>query len=681
MAKKPRASKPQGPPSGKLPLTPAPAGLLGELRPCEGEGLIEAAVWYEAEQVGDGLAFELPTGALAGAQCLWADMLLDGDRLAVFQLALREGPDGPRFVLTFALLNQCSARMRMPLAATDQNRWRLPRQAAWLKPMCGGDRVDPAKVDRMTLTVLRKSDGPVRWCMTPITAAAEPPPRLAEPVLPRGKLLDELGQSALHDWPGKSRSADEVADRLAEQLAAAGSHAWPEGFSRWGGWSDAQFEATGFFRTHKDADRWWLVDPDGHAFWSAGLDCVRSSIESACDGLGPALAWLPEDDEPFAQVLIEGGDGGRCVNYLAANFIRTFGPVEWYDAWSRISLGQLRRFGFNTVANWSEWQIASAAGFPYVRPLSLRLDKTPMVYRDFPDVFAASFAEDAAAFADPLHETRDDPALIGYFLMNEPNWGFSTETPAAGMLFATPQCASREALGGWLTERYGSDEALAKAWGLPVTLAAVAAGPWQTPLTDPARADLAEFSTQMVERLFTGLSEACRSVDPHHLNLGARYYTVPPAWALAGMHCFDVFSINCYRERVGEDAAGLAEAVDRPVMVGEWHFGALDAGLPASGIGHVRTQADRGRAFRVYTEDAAARPWCVGVHYFTMYDQSALGRFDGENYNIGFLDVCNRPYEPLAEAARQTHARLYRVALGEVEPFADAPEYLPKLFL
>jgi len=80
-------------------------------------------------------------------------------------------------------------------------------------------------------------------------------------------------------------------------------------------------------------------------------------------------------------------------------------------------------------------------------------------------------------------------------------------------------------------------------------------------------------------------------------------------------------------------------------------------------------------------EDAAAKPWCVGVHYFTLYDQSALGRFDGENYNIGFVDTCHRPYEPLVEAARESHERLYRLASGEAEPFADAPEYLPKLFL
>jgi hypothetical protein len=148
------------------------------------------------------------------------------------------------------------------------------------------------------------------------------------------------------------------------------------------------------------------------------------------------------------------------------------------------------------------------------------------------------------------------------------------------------------------------------------------------------------------------------------------------------MKTFDVFSMNCYESRVrAGDMAQIAELLKMPVLVGEWHFGALDAGLPASGIGRVRTQADRGRAYRVYLEDAASRPWSVGVHYFIMYDQSALGRFDGECYNIGFFDVCNRPYDPLCDAARTSHERLYAVASGATAPFADAPEYLPKLFL
>jgi hypothetical protein len=148
------------------------------------------------------------------------------------------------------------------------------------------------------------------------------------------------------------------------------------------------------------------------------------------------------------------------------------------------------------------------------------------------------------------------------------------------------------------------------------------------------------------------------------------------------MRHFDVFSMNCYKPQVpAQEMAHISRLLDQPIMIGEWHFGALDAGLPASGIGHVRDQAERGMAYRVYLEDAAAKPWCVGVHYFILYDQSAIGRFDGENYNIGFLDVCNRPYEALCQAARLSHEKLYAVASGQAEPYAELPHYLPLMFM
>jgi len=68
------------------------------------------------------------------------------------------------------------------------------------------------------------------------------------------------------------------------------------------------------------------------------------------------------------------------------------------------------------------------------------------------------------------------------------------------------------------------------------------------------------------------------------------------------------------------------------------------------------------------------------VHWFTLYDQSALGRFDGECYNIGFLDVCNRPYPEMSEAAIVSHERMYEAASGKIKPYEAKLEYLPKLF-
>jgi hypothetical protein len=666
----------------RWPLRLEPSALVGGITVQPEKAPLGGGTWYVAAQAGDGLNYELPRRALAEAKYLTCDLLLDGQELAVFRLILQEGESGRRFDLLFGLLNQCSARLRVPLSATDQGVWQLRREGAWLKPMCWGDAVDPARVDRVTLSVLRKDSGPVRWCQTPLRAVRGTPPRLSQPLLPRGPLLDRLGQSRQRHWPGKTRTAREVTERLRAQLAAASRHRWPVGWSRWGGWKERRFEGTGFFRTHHDGRRWWLVDPGGHAFWSAGVDCVEMRIASSFVGLELALEWLPPEEGKWTVAVAPRGPGERSVCYLTANLVRAFGPVRARPAWAAIVLGELRRLGFNTVGNWSHWEIAQAAGFPYVRPLRVRLGDTPLVFRDFPDVFDTRFPANAARFAEQLRVTAGDPALVGYFLMNEPTWGFASVTPAEGMLRTAPECAARHALAQWLKDRYGRAEQLAEAWGRGVSFARLAAGPWHAELTSSARADLEAFSTVMVKRFFLGLTQACRAVDPNHLNLGARYYTVPPAWALPGMRSFDVCSMNCYRQAPPpEDYQALSQAIGVPVMIGEWHFGALDVGLPASGIGHVRDQRARGQAFRVYMEAAAAMPCCVGTHWFTLYDESALGRSDGENYNIGFLDICHRPYAPLVAAARKSHARLYAVADGREAPYGESPEHLPLLFM
>lgn len=662
---------------GFLQLRASEAGAL----PVSGDSLLPEAQWYEAGEPGDGLTFDVPLGALAQARYITFDMLLAGDELAVFQLALEEETTNRRFVVNFGLLNWVQARVRLPVGAVDQNRWRFEREGAWLKPICGGDRVDPAQVSRMTLSLLRRGDKPVKWLQTKARLTSYEPDRLKEPLLPKGPLIDELGQSALRNWSEKSRSSDQVSERLRRQLKESTAASWPLSFSRWGGDKSLQFEANGFFQTHHDGTRWWFVDPEGGAFWSSGVNCVRVDTEASYGGLETALKWMPDREGAYAAAH-EGRPDLPSVNYLAANFIRAFGPNTWYENWSKIALAEMKRLGFNTVANWSDWPIAKASGFPYVRTLHLRLEKTPKVYRDFPDVFHPNFSLEAEETARQLESTADDPALIGYFLMNEPTWGFAKENPAAGMLYATEACACRDALKAHLTERYRDDRTLASAWGMDITLEDVARGRWEKPLTEQAQLDLEAFSEVMVDRFFGELTKACRRVDPHHLNLGVRYYTVPPEWALKAMGHFDVFSMNCYRETVPQEALQkVTQSIDRPVLIGEWHFGALDVGLPASGIGRVKDQAARGEAMRRYIEEAAALPECVGVHYFTLYDQSALGRFDGENYNIGFLDVCNREYEEPAQAVRKSHERLYQVARGIAAPYVGNVEYLPRLFI
>lgn len=655
------------------------SGLQGDIQRLTGPSLLAGGAVYEASDTeGTSIDFTVAPGSLCEYSWITFDMLLDSDTTAVYQLRCFERGAPEPFIVQFMLLIHAQARVRVPLTILDMNRWGLDREGAWLKALCDGRRVDPSRVDRISLAVTRTGGRRVRFHLTPPILTKGEPPLLRDPLLPKGVLLDRFGQCAVRDWPGKTRNLGELAERLQAQLRESYDAAFPAGFSRWGGNLAERSQPTGFFRVEKTGRGWRMVDPDGYGWWSAGLDCVRSDIESVIGGLEASLeeppVGIPYDG------LVSKRQGQTMVNYLGANFRRVFGE-GWKSQWVAIALAQLKRLGFNTVANWSEWEYARSAQFPYVRPMAWEHQPTPRIYRDFPDVFDPVFEQEAVAFAGQLEETKDDPSLVGYFLMNEPTWGFSSECPAAGMLYTHERSHTRDRLCAFLQDRYATDTALVAAWGMTVTFEQLRSGIWKAPLTPAAVADLQAFSTIMVDRLFTTLSRTCRRVDPNHLNLGIRYAWTPPAWALAGMTSFDVFSINCYADVVPDNLGEtISRVVDRPLMIGEWHFGSLDVGLPSTGIGHVATQEDRGRAYRVYLEDAAAKPWCVGVHYFTMYDESAIGRFDGENYNIGFFDVCNRPYPQLAVAAKESHERMYRVHSGQIKPYDDRPPYLPKVF-
>ena len=56
-----------------------------------------------------------------------------------------------------------------------------------------------------------------------------------------------------------------------------------------------------------------------------------------------------------------------------------------------------------------------------------------------------------------------------------------------------------------------------------------------------------------------------------------------------------------------------------------------------------------------------------------MYDQPYLGRFDGENWNIGLMDITHRPHEAMTRAIRACHETLYAVAAGKRPPYSTKP--------
>ncbi|MBU4458942.1 MAG: beta-agarase, partial [Verrucomicrobia bacterium] len=129
----------------------------------------------------------------------------------------------------------------------------------------------------------------------------------------------------------------------------------------------------------------------------------------------------------------------------------------------------------------------------------------------------------------------------------------------------------------------------------------------------------------------------------------------------AAPYC-DAIGFNKYEYDVGK--LKLPDGIDRPVVIGEFHFGALDRGMFHTGLKATADQNDRAAKFKAYLESALRHPNIVGAHWFQYRDQATTGRTDGENYQIGLVDICDTPYPETLAAARAVGAEMYALRAG-----------------
>ncbi len=174
--------------------------------------------------------------------------------------------------------------------------------------------------------------------------------------------------------------------------------------------------------------------------------------------------------------------------------------------------------------------------------------------------------------------------------------------------------------------------------------------------------------SELADNYYRICLEEMRRAAPHKLYLGSRlhdhmglYGGAEEIARAAAKYC-DVVSVNRYRHTPSD--LRLPKGADKPILIGEFHFGALDRGLLHTGLRSVANQRQRAATYRHYLRQALLHPHLVGAHWFQYGDQPVTGRFDGENFQIGFLDVCDTPYEEIVKASREVGEELYKVRAG-----------------
>jgi len=259
-----------------------------------------------------------------------------------------------------------------------------------------------------------------------------------------------------------------------------------------------------------------------------------------------------------------------------------------------------------------------------------------------PDVYSDDFATalDSAA-SQQCQPRRNDPLLLGYFVGGEPPWG-GRESEVCNLILADIPTATQAKLKEFL-----------------------AAG------DTPKRRR--EFVLTVFGKFLEMTCGAVRKYDPNHLILGSRYGGNPSQEVLRLSHIFDVCSINVYEYEPTVQVERTYRLSGRPVLIGEFHIGVPENGLGA-GLVQAKDQTERGNAYQYFMEQGASLDGFLGASWFQWSDEPALGRMDGENYNIGFVDVANRAYPELVEAAKRTNRRLLDVHSGKIPPYSQRPK-------
>ncbi|MHC4534944.1 MAG: beta-galactosidase [Planctomycetota bacterium] len=486
--------------------------------------------------------------------------------------------------------------------------------------------------------------------------------------------IDEFGQYIHKDWPGKTHSLKElIAHGKAEDKAIA-AHPGPGNRNKYGGWTNGpRLKATGFFRAEKYRGKWWLVDPQGRLFWSHGIDCVRSANATPISDREHYYRNLPDTDSPFAR-FYGGGSWAphgyykdhspyKTYDFSRANFLRKYG-TDWENIFAKVTHRRLKSWGINTIANWSDSSIYLMRKTPYVCTISYnskKLEGSQGYWGKFYDVFDPSFRQ---ALRERLTSEKgraiNDPWCIGYFVHNEIAWGDEVSLAVAALVSPAEQPAKKVFIDD-LKSKYGTIGKLNSTWGTKHTSWRAMMQSEEAPDKKKARADLTTFYTKTAETYFETIRDELKKVAPNQLYMGCRFAWVNDLAAKAATKFCDIVSYNRYSYSVAEHR--LPDNIDMPMIIGEFHFGALDRGMFHTGLKKTTDQQDRAAKYKSYVQGALRNPYIVGTHWFQYKDQATTGRGDGENYQIGFIDICDKPYPEIVRTSREVGYNLYEYRL------------------
>lgn len=419
---------------------------------------------------------------------------------------------------------------------------------------------------------------------------------------------DASGSPVLSDWKSfETRLVANIKNFKPEPIE----------LNKYGSAKNIRSNSSGFFRTEKINDRWWIIDPEGFAGLNIALNSVNKgkserNLTAFTNKFSNDLDWIQKTKEQIQNIGFNGTGSWSTHDAVIKANAKSEKPLSYTINWNFMSSYGKKRGG--------TYSVPGHTGYP-----------GNVIF-----VFDPDFEKFCDEHAKQLAVYKDDPNLFGYFSDNE-------------MPF------SLKNLEGYLNLKDKTDPGFiaAKEWLDKKNIA-------QDQITDKERE---EFLALVADRYFSIVSKAIKKYDPNHIYLGSRLYSgeknIKQFMQTTGKYV-DIISINYYGVWTPsiDNMKKWEQWARKPFIITEYYVKGIDSGLPnISGAGWlVKTQEDRGKFYQNYCLALLESKNCVGWHWFKYQDNDPTdhkAEASNQDANKGIIDNDYNLYTPLTDKMQE----------------------------
>ncbi len=444
----------------------------------------------------------------------------------------------------------------------------------------------------------------------------------------------------------------------------------------YGGFTDIKGEKTGFFHTEKIENRWWLVTPEGNAFWGIGMahpvtDFMRGAITFSYGG--DQEAWLRGSIQRMRDL------GYNCV-------------------WSGPYCPERMREGF--VDRELAEKVFAESAIPYAFPIPLIKHNVELKPGEKqPDVFSDEYIRYVNDLISKyVPKLKDNPWIMGYYygfgsFDREMGWINSTieriDSPGRGRLLAVLEKRYKgkiESFNDVYRTKHRSFDELKKSGSLvyPEWMRMLKMGYAKMPkqagsqaMFDDAQALLGE----IIEQVYRLGHDAIRKHDRNHMIFGAyvkqatlnmdMWQRVDPYIdVIAPQHVSEIFPIG-----------KVLSALEKPALISDQPFGNVyplhlieKGGTP----GPVPEHVDRLVLYDILANRISQDPDYIGVDFCScLFDQSHVNKAYDRG-QPGFFSIDGEPRPHLCRTVQSLNSQMLENV--QAPPNDEAAEALDAKF-